>query len=105
MTLLVGDEEDIGEEQLRFHLEHGVDFVVAIDHRSSDGTTEILRRYERAGHLHLICEDAEGVRQGAWVTRAARLAATDFASDWVINSDGDGFWFSRAGQLPDVLAA
>jgi len=105
MTLLVRDEEDIVEEQLRFHLEHGVDFVIATDHRSSDRTSEILRRYAHAGHVHLIQEDAVECPQGLWVTRMARLAATDFGADWVINSDADEFWFSREGQLREVLAA
>ena len=51
MTLLVRNEADIVDAQLAFHLNAGVDFVVATDNLSSDGTTEILRRYER---VHLI---------------------------------------------------
>jgi hypothetical protein len=104
MTLLVRDEADIVDAQLAFHLHAGVDFVVATDHRSRDGTTEILEKYERAGLLHLIREDADEVPQGEWVTRMARLAATDFGADWVINSDADEFWWPRGGSLKDVLA-
>ena len=105
MTLLVRDEADVLDEQIRFHLEHGVDFVVATDHRSVDGSTEILRRYEREGHLHLIREDAEKREQPAWVTRMARLAATELGADWVINSDADEFWLGRDGPLRELLAA
>ena len=47
MTMLVRDEEDILDAQLAFHLNAGVDFVIATDHRSEDGTTEILERYAR----------------------------------------------------------
>ena len=50
---LVRDEADIVDAQIAFHLHAGVDFVVATDNRSQDGTTEILERYERAGVLHL----------------------------------------------------
>ena len=56
MTLLVRDEADIVDAQIAFHLHAGVDFVVATDNRSQDGTTEILERYERAGVLHLLRE-------------------------------------------------
>lgn len=105
MTLLVRDEADILDQQLRFHLEHGVDFVVATDHRSEDGTTDILRQYERSGHLHLIREQAEALEQSDWVTRMARLAASEFGADWVVNSDADEFWWSREGPLREVLAA
>ena len=49
MTLVVRDEADILDAQIAYHLNAGVDFVIAIDHRSVDGTTEILESYARAG--------------------------------------------------------
>jgi Glycosyl transferase family 2 len=104
LTLLVRDEIDIVEDFLRYHLALGVDFVIATDHRSTDGTTDILRAYERDGRLHLIREMDESFHQAQWVTRMARLAATDFAADWVVNSDVDEFWWPRSGSLREVLA-
>lgn len=103
LTLLVRDEIDIVEEFLRYHLELGVDFVVATDHMSSDGTEAVLARYEREGHLHLHRETNAAFRQAEWVTRMARLAATDFSADWVLNSDVDEFWWPRDGTLVEVL--
>ena len=104
MTLLARNEADIVDAQLAFHLNAGVDFVIATDNASDDGTTEILERYERAGRLHLIHEQGDDMRQGEWVTRMARLAATEFGADWVINSDADEFWWPRGGTLAEVLA-
>jgi len=104
LTLRARDEADILDANLAFHLNAGVDFVIATDHRSTDGTTEILESYERAGWLHLIREPEEGIR-GEWVTRMARLAATDFGADWVINADADEFWWPRGESLRSVLEA
>jgi hypothetical protein len=105
MTLLVRDEADVVDAQLAHHLDAGVDFVVATDNRSSDGTTEVLERYASDGRLHLIREPGDDLRQTEWVTRMARLAATDFAADWVINTDADEFWWPEGESLRDVLAA
>ena len=78
LTLVLRDEADIVESQIRYHLSQGVDLVIATDHRSADGSTEILRRLEAEGRLHLICEEVDDFDQGGWVTRMARLAATEF---------------------------
>ena len=105
MTLLARDEADVVESWLAFHLNAGADFVVATDNRSVDGTTDVLERYAREGHVHLIREPGEDLRQNEWVTRMARLAATNFGADWVINSDADEFWWPRGASLRDVLGA
>lgn len=105
MTLRARDEADIVGSWLDFHLSAGADFVVVTDNRSEDGTTEILERYEREGSVHVIHEPGEDLRENEWVTRMARLAATEFGADWVINSDADEFWWPRGGSLGHVLAA
>ena len=105
MTLLARDEIDIVESWLSFHLNAGVDLVIATDNRSQDGTTEVLEQYARSGHVRLIHEAGEDLRQDEWVTRMARLAATEHGADWVINSDADEFWWPRGASLSDVLAA
>jgi hypothetical protein len=103
MTLLARDEADVIESWLSFHLNAGADFVISTDNKSVDGTSEVLERYAREGHVHLIREPGEDLRQNEWVTRMARLAATDFGADWVINSDADEFWWPRGASLRDIL--
>jgi len=103
-TLVVRDEADIVDAQIRYHLSAGVDFVIATDHESVDGTTEILESHEREGHLHLIRVAGE-MREQRWRTRMARLAATEYGADWVINTDADEFWMPRRGTLEEVLSA
>src|SRR5436309_267835 len=103
MTLLVRNEVDVVEANIAFHLDAGVDFIIAMDTGSEDGTTEILETYEREGFLYLIREPDPEFLQTEVVTRMARLAATDFGADWVINNDADEFWWPRGGSLKDVL--
>jgi hypothetical protein len=105
MTLLARDEADVIDAHLKFHLNAGVDFVIATDNRSRDGTTEILESYARDGHLHLIREESEYLQQAEWTTRMGRLAATDFGADWVLHSDADEFWWPRGESLKDVLTS
>ena len=105
MTLRTRDEIDVVDSWLEFHLNAGCDVVIATDNLSRDGTTEVLEEYARSGHVHLIREPGEDLREAEWVTRMARLAATQYGADWVINSDADEFWWPRGGSLSEVLAA
>lgn len=103
-TLVVRDEADIVDAQIAYHLNAGVDFVIATDHDSRDGTTEILESYEQSGRLRVFRERGE-MRESDWRTRMARAAATEYGADWVINTDADEFWVPRRGTLKDVLGA
>jgi hypothetical protein len=104
MTLIVRDERDIVEQHLAFHFAAGVDLVIATDHGSTDGTQDVLAGFEREGRLRVLREPDGPFRQREWLTRMARLAATEHAADWVISSDVDEFWWPRGGDLPAVLS-
>lgn len=103
LVLLVRDEEDIVGDTIAYHLATGVDHVIATDHRSVDGTTEILRAFEREGRLTYVRDDRPTISQGAVVTAMARRAAEELGADWVIPADADEIWWCREGYLPDVL--
>jgi hypothetical protein len=103
LVLLVRDEADIVGSTIAFHLATGVDHVIATDHRSVDGTTDILRRFERDGRLTYARDDRSTISQRAVVTAMARRACTELGADWVVAADADELWWCREGWLPDVL--
>jgi hypothetical protein len=104
MTLMVRNEADIIDHQIGFHLAAGVDFVIAMDHESTDETTAILESYARQGVLRLIKVSSPTKQKSARYTRMARMAATELDADWVINSDADEFWWPSGGSLKEVLS-
>ena len=78
MRLLARDEIDVVDSWLAFHLNAGVDLVVATDIARRTGRPK-CRGVRALGHVHLIREPGEDLRQNEWVTRMARLAATSTA--------------------------
>ena len=107
MALKVRDEEDVIESVLRYHRAQGVDFFIVTDNASTDRTPEILGRWVEAGLARVISEPSAELRERGqeWVTRMARLAATEHGADWVVHGDADEFWWPLEGTIKQALAA
>jgi hypothetical protein len=99
MTLLARDEVDIVERNIQHHLAQGVDFIIATDNGSLDGTREVLAKYAEQGRLHLIDEPGRNKDQATWVNRMGRIACDDYRAAVVFHCDADEFWHSRSGDL------
>jgi hypothetical protein len=104
MTLLVRDEIDVVRQNIEFHLRHGVDFVVATDNGSTDGTREALADLAASGIVRLIDEPGRDHSQHRWVSRMAALARDEHGGDWILNCDADEFWCPLSGNLKTQLA-
>lgn len=103
MTLLVRDEKDIIRENIEYHLAQGIDFFIATDNESVDGTSEILKEYESKGLLKYHFKSGPH-DQSNWVTEMAKEAYETYGADWVINNDADEFWYPKVGtSLKDVF--
>ena len=99
LTVLCRDEEDIIEAFCKFHLDKGVDHIIATDNKSVDRTRTILQKFENKGLLTIIDEPEHNHDQAIWVSRMAKIADEQLKADWIINSDADEFWWPKSGNF------
>ena len=73
MIILVKNEEDIIEKNIRFHAKKGVDNFVIMDNNSTDSTREILEELKKEFELTII-EEKGIYSQSKWMTKLAHIA-------------------------------
>lgn len=96
MTLVVKDEQDILEKNIRFHKEMGVDGFIVVNHKSTDKTAEILEKLQKEGIvLDILYKDSKTHLHHKWVNEMVHLAKHKYKADWVINADADEFYYSK----------
>lgn len=104
MTMLIRDEEEILERNIRYHAAMGVDGFIVTSHRSTDGSVGILKRLQDEGLvLETIEVDEPEYRQSAWVGDMVNRAARKHGADWVMHADADEFYYSRQLDLKESI--
>ena len=96
-TVFGPDDTEVAEENVRFHLNAGVDLVLAAVRDEQAG--EALRSFGDRVRL----ERREGA-EGELRTSLARQAVTEHGADWVISGNAREFWWPRGETLKEVLA-
>lgn len=89
---VVRDERELIAQTVRHLLAHGVARLLLVDHRSTDGTSDILSDLAReTGALDVERKDDPYFRQHEWqnelLWRASKLAPT-----WILPFDADETW-------------
>jgi hypothetical protein len=101
---MVRNEADVIEAFVR-HNAQVVDELVVVDHRSLDGTDEVLRALAAEGLPITVRSERSPVqRQNAVLTQLMHEAARVGRSDWVIPLDADEFLVASSGEVREVLA-
>lgn len=104
MTILVRDEIDVIEENIRFHASIGVDKFVVTDNSSKDGTREVLDLLSKVFDLTVFDEPSLSIDQDLWVSGMADWLKNEDSADWIINNDADELWYAHSGNLKDDIA-
>jgi hypothetical protein len=103
MTILVKNEIDILEDNIRTHAGLGIDSFLVMDNGSTDGTREMLASLQDEFDLHIIDQPEQSYQQREWMTRLAFTARNKLGADWVVSNDADEFWIPRNGNLKTGL--
>ena len=104
MTMIVKNEEDIIEQNIRFHAAIGVDNFIILDNGSTDNTLDILKKLSSEYEIILEYDSSLTFKQKKWTTKLTKKAKKLFNPDWIINNDADEFWIpTSADSLKDVL--
>ena len=96
MTILVKNEADIIEKNIRTHSKLGIDAFVIMDNSSTDGTLEILKQLKNEFEITII-EEKGLYQQAKFMTKLAKSAKEIYNADWIINNDADEFWLPQNG--------
>jgi len=91
MVILVKNEEDIIEKNIKFHSKMGIDSFVIMDNNSDDNTRDILKELQKEYELTIISEKGD-YKQSKFMTKLAKIAKQKYKPDWIINNDADEFW-------------
>lgn len=100
MAMLVKDEVDIIEKNIKYHANQGVDAFFIMDNYSTDGTYEALENLKESFRITLFRTDKYAqAKDMSFLTHTARK----MGYDWVIENDADEFWCPVTGNLKDVI--
>jgi hypothetical protein len=100
MTVVPSGDASLLDAQIEYHLSAGIDhIVVGVFDPMSDTA---LARLGAFGPPGAVSVERLGTDQ-ATARRTLRGLAVDRGADWVIESDGDEFWWPRGRSLKEVL--
>ncbi|PVX29354.1 glycosyltransferase family 2 protein [Sphingomonas pokkalii] len=98
--MMIRDECDIIEANIRHHARLGVDHFVILDHGSADGTADILRALTTEGlplTVLTYARDAE-IELSQWYA-ALFARVRELGAEIVVQIDGDEFWHLTTGSF------
>ena len=109
-NIMLGNEVELIEQHIQYHLAIGIEAFVIVDMFSRDGTIRKLERYRSDPRFKIRDVTPEEVidesrlktpELSSWMLEVAR---TEFQADWVIRLDADEFIFPRNGDLAASIA-
>ncbi|AZO63870.1 glycosyltransferase family 2 protein [Mesorhizobium mediterraneum] len=88
--MIVRDEADVIEKNLRFHESQGFDYFGIIDNLSTDGTRDIIEDLSKDIPMTILSEENTDYRQDVWAGRLAECLSQR-GIDLAISLDADEF--------------
>jgi hypothetical protein len=98
------DQADIVEDFLDWHLDLGVDLILALDGGSTDGTKEVLERYASTNRVVWFALPERDMTKYSIADELAAMARDRYEADWIFYCDVDEFIGTHGKDLRTVLA-
>ena len=97
------DQGDILPDFLDWHLDLGVDLILAMDHGSKDDSREVLDQYSRTRPVKWFSLPERDLRKYSAPDDLAALARDHYDAEWIINCDVDEFLCTGGADLRGIL--
>lgn len=97
------DQGDIIKDYIEWHLDLGVDHILAQDCDSSDNTHEVLNSFSNRGQVHWFPMPVKKYVNYRPAEIMAKMAREQHGADWIIMSDVDEFLCPRGDDLRTIL--
>jgi hypothetical protein len=90
--MVVRDEIDLIENNIRYHLEIGFNSIVILDHCSTDGTRDLLFTLKRRfSQIDVLTEDNPIFDHERYANRALTFSIEHHHPEWIFSIDADEF--------------
>jgi hypothetical protein len=97
------DQGDIIKDYIEWHLDLGVDLILAQDCDSSDNTHEVLNSFSNTGQVHWFPTPVKNYLNYRPGEIMAEIAREQHGADWIIMSDVDEFLCPQGDDLRTIL--
>lgn len=102
IIMVVRDEADIIEQNLRFHYSQGVDHFAVMNNLSKDGTGDILESLSAELPISIFSQPSSEFRQDLWANQLAKCLI-DRGIDWATSIDADEFISGSDAPLRTIV--
>jgi hypothetical protein len=103
LLVLPSNQGDILKDYVEWHLNLGVDLILAEDVGSSDDSRNILESYAKSGRVHWsLLPEKNRLKYRSEETLVKR-AIEEYRADWIIMSDVDEFLCADGQELRSLL--
>src|SRR5258707_395524 len=103
LLVIPSGQGDILQDYIEWHLDLGIDLILAEDVGSSDNTHGILESFSKSGRVQWsLVPDKNRARYRAEET-LAKMAIDRHAADWIIMNDVDEFLCPKGQDLRTIL--
>jgi len=103
LLTLPSDQGDILKDYIEWHLELGIDFIIAQDCNSSDNTHDILNFFSNRGLLQWFIMPERNLAKYNPAERMVKMALDRYEADWIIMTDVDEFLCLDGNDLRAIL--